>query len=162
MAHRWHWFCGWLQTLFNEIIYENRFYLCLPKVSIFIPVLMKIPSSGDEGIFVWWLKVSSIADEDAFVKKRFSASSIHPAVCPVLCIRVLAKSYTARTGVLPLEDRSPTASVRQSRQCGTCLARACLPRSGLPFFSQLDFPYISSPAFFWNPPFPFPLLARDI
>ena len=38
---------------------------------------MKIPSSGDEGIFVRWLKVPSMADEDAFIKKRFSASSIN-------------------------------------------------------------------------------------
>ena len=30
---------------------------------------MKIPSSGDEGIFVRWLKVPSMADEDAFIKK---------------------------------------------------------------------------------------------
>ena len=37
---------------------------------------MKIPSSGDEGIFVRWLKVPSMADEDAFIKKRFFASSI--------------------------------------------------------------------------------------
>ena len=37
---------------------------------------MKIPSSGDEGIFVRGLKVPSMADEDAFIKKRFSASSI--------------------------------------------------------------------------------------
>ena len=54
---------------------------------------MKIPSSPDEGIFVGWLKVPSMADEDAFVKKRFFyllyrlpvwfLNSLHSAVCMV-------------------------------------------------------------------------------
>ena len=98
---------------------------------------MKVSSLGSWRYLRWQMKVSSS-------KKWLNESSVIlipsvvlPYACPFLCIRVLAKSYTARTGFLPLEDRSPTGPVWQSCPCGTCPATACL----LP---------------------PFPLLARNI
>ena len=55
---------------------QSPFPIIVPiQALIFIPVFMKIPSSGDEGIFVWWLKVSSIADEGAFIGRRMMLHS---------------------------------------------------------------------------------------
>lgn len=106
---------------------------------------MKVSSLGSWRYLRWQMKVSS--SKNASLNGRSVSlipSVVLPYACPFLCICVLAKSYTARTGVLPLEDRSPTGPVWQSCPGGTCPARACLLRSGLPLL----------------PPFPFP--ARNI